>query len=465
MARVENFTHYLVKSLSSSEKSFIKKQIKGNEVHLISLLDDLYKTKICSNKEFRKLFNTKKYAKNLTQNKNYLRQKIINALILYKCGRIPKITKRQQLNVIDVLVEKGFLKKTIQLIDELLNECKKYEAFTIGYDLAVRARRIHSNNITFSLKTTDIKRYANERRYCLEQLTKIEQLANLNDIHLMAMEVDEKIKAITTQLKILNLEIEELPADYPYTAKRIFYYTKSELAKYKNEQEKRIFYLAKLVKLYNQYPHFIEREYTKYLVDSINYLNSLIVALDFKCFFVEHAEIIKQVKTLQNTAYVAENSRVYVLQFLFPQNALSNSGNFIAALKFANSYWSFLNTNKTKLSIQFVEASIIQISIAYLYNKNYTKPLDIIEPHIKSKNYQHQYNFRLIQLVSHYYLKNDFLMEHLFNSFVHFLKANDKKDAAKGIYILKKYIYNKMLIAMKNTDLEDFVWIKFHLLK
>lgn len=464
MAKEENFTHRLVKTLSSAERSYIKKQVKKNELHFAELLDDLYKTDVCNDRDFKKKFGSKNYVKNLSQNKNYLRFKIIDALVQHQRKHVPEIENRHQLDIIDILVERGFLKKTKQLVDDLLFKCKKYEDFLTAYHLAVKARRILSNNITSSLRTEDIKRYATERRYCLEQLGKVEQLASLNDIHITAMQKDEKIKAITNQLKILNLEMEILPEEYPYTAKRIFYYTKSELAKLKNEKQQRIFFLKKLVQLYKQYPHFIERDYTKYLVDCINYLNSLIKNTDYDSFFKEHFKIMEQLKKLQHTAYVAENSRVYVLQYLFPQNVFSNSGSFEDALKFADTYLTFLKTNEKKLSTQFIEASIIQISIAFLYNQNYEKTLDLIDTHHKSKNYKHQYTFRVIQIICHYYLKNDFLLDHLFNSFIHYLKTNIKKEAIAGIYQFKKHVRLKLLHNMKDDIIEDFTWIKFNFL-
>jgi len=465
MGRVESFTHHLVKTLSASEKSYIKKQVKGNKLHLVELLDDLYKTEVCSNKEFAKQFRSRKYAKNLTQNKNYLRRKIIDTLVIYQCNRSPEINKRHQLNTIDVLIEKGFFDKTKPLIDGLLNECKKYEAFTTGYDLAVKARRIHNNNISSSLSKEIIKHYADERRFFLDQLSKVEQMATLNDIHITQITESEKIKAITKQLKLLNLEVEVLPDDYPYNAKRIFYYTKSELAKLKNEQEKRIFYLGKLVQLYENYPQFIERGYTHYLVDCINYLNSLINNLEYDRFSNEHKKIMTQLEVLEKANHVSENSRLYVLKYLFPQNAFNDSGDFGGALTFAQSYLLFLKKKKRKLTKRFAEVSSIQIALAFLYNEIYDNALDIIEPHLKSKNYINQYAIRVIQIICHYYLKNEFLMDHLFSSFIHYLKTNDKKEAITGVNRFKKYILRNELHKIKNDVLEDFTWVKWEFLK
>jgi len=107
----KSFVHSLVRSLTKLEKAHIKRRIKKNEQHLLQLLEDLYKTEVCSNRHFVKKNSAKSYTKNLTQNKNYLRQKIISGLVQYNLKHSAEIEKRNLLNIITVLIEKGFLMK------------------------------------------------------------------------------------------------------------------------------------------------------------------------------------------------------------------------------------------------------------------------------------------------------------------------------------------------------------------
>jgi len=465
MSKAASFTHSLVRALSPLEKTYIKKQFKKNELHLAILLDDLYKTAPCSNKAFKKKYAEKRYAKNLTQNKNYLRRKIIDVLIKYQEKNIPEVEKRHQLNIISVLIQKGFLKKTKQLINTLLEKALQYEEFTTCYDLTVTLCNIYSNNVSFSLSAKEIKKYASDRRFYLDQLNKLEKLASLNDIHLTTMPEKEKIQALTAQLKALNLEGEDLPEDYPYTAKRIFYFTKSQLSKLKKQDDQGVFYLSKLIELYQSYPQLIEKDYTIFLIDCINYLNNILYNSNYKLFFIEHKKIMNEIAKLEHSSHLVDNSRLYVLQYLFPQFAYNNSGQIEEALAFTTAYLQFLEDHQKELSTQYFEASIIQISIALLYDEQFEKILDLTEPHVKSKIYSHQYTIRILQILCHHYLNNQLLIEHLFNSFIHYLKTVDQKDKIKGIHQLKKYIENKSLTKMKDQILEDFVWIQWQLLE
>ncbi len=461
MSKAENFTHSLVKALSLLEKTYIKKQFKKNELHLATLLDDLYKTELCSNKAFKAKYAHKGYAKNLTQNKNYLRRKIIDVLVKYQEKNIPEIEKRHYLNIISVLIQKGFFKKTKELINDLLVKANKYEEYTTCYDLATLLRKIYTNNVFFSLSKDEIKKNAADRRFYLDQLNKLEELASINDIHFTPMPDKEKIEAFSQQLKALHLEVEELPENYPYAAKRMFYFTKSQLAKLQGQHEQGIFYLSKLLALYQNYPQFIEKDYTIFLIDCINYLNSILYNSNYTLFFEEHQKIMQELSKLKSSSHLIDDSRLYVVQYLFPQFAYNNSGQLDKALKFTVAYHQFLKDHQTELSTQYLEASIIQIAIALLYNKQYEEMLDVIEPHLKSKIYAHQYTLRILQILSHHYLNNHLLIEHLFSSFLHYLKTVNQKEKTKGILQFKKSLEQQTVAQMKNAVVEDFVWIQW----
>jgi len=465
MSHSRNFVHHLVKTLTPLEKAYIKRQIKNNEVHLLQLLEDLYKTEVCNNKHFIKKYKTRNYTKNLTQNKNYLRQKIINALVQYGIKHSTEIEKRNLLNIITVLIEKGFLKKAKELLDDILVFAKKYEDYTTCYDLSIIIRKIYSSNISYSLSYKEIYKYAEDRRFYLKQLNRFETLARLNDIHLSSIDEREKIDSITSYLKKIKLfKLEALPKDYPYNAKRIFYFTKFELARLKKDVKTSNLYIRKNFELLQYYPHFIEKDISSYLVDSINFLNSFLSDGDYDSFFEEHQKIINQIEQLKQIVHSRDSYRLHILQYLFPQNAYNNCKKFNNALLFAIKYQQFIKNNKKDLSEHFIATSVSQIAIAYLYNQQFEKALDVIEPYAKTKIYTHQYTFRLLQILAHYFLKNDMLMPYLFNSFTHYLKTVEKKTQTKGILNLKKAIAKQSLKTMQNDVFENFFYLRWDVL-
>lgn len=468
MSKTRNFVHSLIKTLTPLEKAYIKRQIKSNEVHLLQLLEDLYNTKVCDNKQFIKKYKARKYTKNLTQNKNYLRQKIMDSLVQYRIKNTAEIKKRNLLNVITVLIEKGFFKKAKDLIDDVLIIANKYEDYTTCYDLSAIIRRIFSSKASHTLSPEEFKLHVEARKFYLKQLNRFEILAGLNDIHLSSINENEKIEALTNYLKKVKLfNLETLPEDYPYHSKRIFFYTKSELARLNKDIKTRNLYIVKIFKLYQYYPHFIEKDVSGYLVDSINYLNSFLGASEYDIFFDEHKKIINQINQIdqiKKVVFTKDIYRLHILQYLFPQNAYNNSEKFKNALSFAADYEHFIKKNKPDLSEHFLASSVTQIAIAYLYNRKFEKALDIIEPYAKTKIYMHQYTFRLLQILAHYFLKNAMLMPYLFNSFAHFLKTAEKKAQVKGMLKLKKALTKKTLKTLQNDTFENFFYVRWDVL-
>jgi len=465
MSNSKNFVHNLVKALTPLEKAYIKRQIKKNEVHLLQLLEDLYKTEICDNKEFIKKYSTKNYTKNFTQNKNYLRQKIINGLVKYGIKHSAEIEKRNLLNIITILIEKGFLKKAKEMIDRILSISLKYEDYTTCYDLSIIIRNIYGDNIAYSLSPEEMNDYAVSRRFYLKQLNRFETIAGLNDIHFLSINEKEKINNITSYLKKTKLyHLEALPEDYPYNAKRIFYYTKSELARLGKDAKTRNLYIAKIFKLLQNYPHFIEKDFSGYLVDSINYLNGFLSMGSYDSFFSEHQKIVDQIEQFKKTDRSKDRYLLNILQYLFPQNAYNNSEKYKNALSFVEEYQNFIESNKKDLSEHFIATSITQIAIAYLYNQKFDIALDVIEPYVKIKIYTHQYTFRLLQILCHYFMKNDMLMPYLFNSFSHYLKTVEKKEQNKGIQALKKALSQKKLATINDHTFENFFYLRWPLL-
>jgi len=466
VSKTRNFVHSLVKTLTPQEKAYIKRQIKNNEVHLLQLLEDLYKTEVCDNKHFIKKYKTRNYTKNLTQNKNYLRQKIMNSLVQYKIKKSAEIKKRNLLNSITILVEKGFFKKAKDLIDDVLLIANKHEDYTTCYNLSTITRQFFSSKVSHTLSPEEFNEHVEARKFYLKQLNRSETLAGLNDIHLSSIDENEKIEAITSYLKKVKLfKLESLPEDYPYNAKRAFYFTKSELARLKNDLKTSNLYVRKNFELLQNYPHFIEKDISGYLVDSINYLNSFLWTSDYISFFEEHQKIIEQINQLEKEVLLKDSYRLHILQYLFPQNAYNNSEKFNEALLFAEEYQHFIEKNKKDLSEHFIATSITQIAIAYLYNQKFEKAIDVIEPYAKIKIYMHQYTFRLLQILAHYFLKNDMLMPYLFNSFTHYLKTAEKKEQTKGILTLKKAIAKHTLKTMQNDTFENFFYLRWDVLK
>lgn len=111
MKRSTSFTFDLIKTLNSSEKTYIKKQIGTSGKHMLQLFSDLSKCDLYNKETFIKNNKGKSYIQNLSQNQTYLQKKIIEELINYRSKTVFEIEMYNKINEILVLIDKNFIKK------------------------------------------------------------------------------------------------------------------------------------------------------------------------------------------------------------------------------------------------------------------------------------------------------------------------------------------------------------------
>lgn len=463
-AMSRSFTFDLIKTLIPSEKAYIKQQIKSSGKHMCELFDDLNKCNSYEKDKFIIEYSDKEYVENLSQNQTYLRKKIVEALIIKRSDSIFEIKIHNQINEALVLIEKKFFKRAKKIIDQCINKALKIEDYVVCYDLVRIIFYAINNNIYFGLSKDEVNSYRKNRKFYLKQLKRMDKFAQLNDVYYNTSNISKQLKAYRkklNKLKVLNKD--DLPKKYPFTAKRIFYFSKAKVARLSGNQKEYIYFSKKIIDIFESKTHFILHFFTEFLGDAINFLNSLIEIRDYDTFFSKHQRITALINANEKKAYCLDDSLIYVIQYYFLQTAYNNDRQFGKAIQSTLEYSTFLEKNKGKLSNQFLARSSVEIAISYLYNKKYEKVITQIEPALNSKDYYSQYVGRIIYIIAHYILNNEFLIDSLFQSFFHYLKTVDKKDQITNIRKLKKYIKNKSLHQLKNQDFEDFVYIHWDL--
>jgi len=465
MDRSISFTFNLIKTLSPSEKAYVKRKISSGGKHLVKLFDDLNKSIVYQKDDFIKKNQKKEYITNLSQNQNYLSKKIVSALINYRSKSIFIIEIHDQINEALILIEKKFYRKSRKIIDSCIEKALYIEDYATCFNLTRIIFNSVNNNVYFSLSSKEINEYKICRRFYLTQMNRIVLFDELNDIYYNSPP-SEQLNAYKSKLKSLNVLDENLLSkEYPFTAKRVFYFSKAELAWLCNKLNKHVFFSKKIIDLYISDQKFVQLWFAEFLGDAVNYLNSLKRINDFNTFFEEHKRISKLIKANQKLSHSVDTSLIHVIDYFLPQTVYNNGRYFENSKKFADSYINFISKDRKKLSFHFIASSSCIISLAYLYNKFYNKTLEYLESALNSKNYNIQYAARLLQIITHYSLKNNLLLDHLFQSFYNYLKSVDKKEQIPNTRKLRKYTKNNTVHLLKNEDFEDFVYIHWDLFK
>lgn len=323
-----------------------------------------------------------------------------------------------------------------------------------------------NNKVHFGLTNEEWQYYRSSGNFYLMQLNRISKFRQLNEIFYSTLNDEAKLHAYRTKLKELDvLDKNDLPEEYPFVSKRIFYFSKAQIAKLSEESKEYVFFFKKIVDLYFFKNIPIQKKFSSFLLDSINFLGSLLETKNFDVFFKEHSKITGLIDEVKKSVHCSDDSLFYIIEYLFIQTAYNYSKHFEKSVQFANDYEIFLKKNEKKLASKFTARYTVGIASAYLYNKEYDKAITKIEPALNSKDYYSQYIGRILYIVSHYTLRNSFLLDSLFESFFYYLKTVDKKDQITNIRKLKKHVANKTVHLLKNEDFKDFVYIHWDLFK
>jgi len=447
----------LVKTLEPTEKAYIKKQFSANEKNLKQLFDDLNKTEVYNTEKFKVKHKSKTYINHLSQNNTYLRKKIINSLIQYNAKSIPEINQRHDLNVINVLIHKGLLDQAVKLIQQGLRKNEQLEQYMICYELCSLITNLSVDSVGYILPKNTLTAFKQKRRFYIKQLSLIEKFAEFTDIHHAQLSNEQKVVALKEKLIKLNLNnIEDLPEDYPFFTKRMFFFTKNEIAELQNNSQATLHLLEKCVNLHFERPHFLQNDYTPFLTDSLNFLNYLNLNSLFIKFFEIHKKVIDKIEEINNGSKFKNDfiTSYYVIKYYLYQLACNKSEQYQKAFSFSNEYFRFVK-NQKNLSDQFLAASRVAIAAANLNVQRFEETIDIINPIQNSKFYEYQYELRLIQIIAHYRLGNDLVLDSLFTSFIYYLKKQEKPEQAKAIRTLKKCIGTQNFDALQSVEFDE----------
>lgn len=461
MKKSTSFTYDLIRTLSPPEKTYVKKTIGSSSSKYLGLLfDDLCKYDFFQKEKFIEDNRDKPYIDNLCQNKNYLSKKIIEALISYRSKAVLEIEINEKINEALILLEKKFYKRAKKIIDGCLEKALSIEDYLTCCSLIdIIFRTVHTG-LYFRLSDCEINRYRTARDLYLTQLNRINKFTGLGNDLICQSNSIEKINAFQTKLKELGLTNKmDLPEDYPFVAKRIFYISKAYCERELGNKCLSISLMGKLIDLYKKDELFLALNFSSFLKDSTMYLGNMNCAHDYDNFFKAQFEILRFIKKIKPIRHHTNNTYIYYIKYLYPQSVLNNSRHFTKSIQLALKHKKFIDSKKNKLSSFYRAISSLEITLAYLYNHEYEQALTHLEPAFDSKDYIIQYGSRILKILIHHTLKDDFLLDSLFQSFTHYLKTVNKKDQIPSINKLKKHIKNNTVHLLKNEDFEDFIYI------
>lgn len=420
----------LIKSLSKSEKRYFKLQaaLQGGEKNYLKLFDLLDGMSDYDPQLVTKIYKEEKIVKNIAVVKNYLYQNILKSI------RSFYQKKSIQLQLADLLFEADFLdKKGLYLqSSKLLKKAKKLALDYHKTDVLIKIL-VHQINIAF---VNDKKIVSEVEQLCQELNTACEnwyyEISYWSKKSILFSWY--RVRAFSTSEK-LDEKLEQFafpkntPAlEYSFYAHLNFYQSTSYLARMRGNHQEAVLIYRKIIALWENQPLIIQEKPYQYKMHLSNFLGICINTnqLDDFEFYLKKFKALP----VQNFNEAGESfQNITYLELLYYMNVgqLAAAQSLVPEIEIGLKKYA----HKINKAREFIFYN--NITSLYFISQKYSDALDWLNKIVHdSKSAQRedlQQFARIMQLVLHYELNNDRVLDYLFQSTYRSLKRQRELQA------------------------------------
>ena len=439
----KDFLFVLIKSLSKSEKRqfkiFASRLETSSNTKFIELFNILDKSEGYDEKLILKSGVIKKVQ--LSNLKSYLYKQILVSIRLNIPSQNMRYQLREQIDFATILYNKGLYKQSLKILDKTKILALENDEKLMAYEIVEFEKLIESQYITRSIqgRADELVVQAKELNYQNTISSKLSNLSlQLYGIMLKTgyVKTDEEYKYIDTYF---NKHISKLDENkFGFREKYWFYnanlwrsfLVQDFLSSYK--------YAYKWVTLFYDHPSMISLNPVFFLKGNHYLLESLFM-LKYKSKFKEY--LLKLEETINDVKFPV-NDNIASLSFLYLYNNKLNyhilEGTFSESEYLIPEILHKLNLHSEHLDEHHEMLFFYKIASIYFGNEKYIECIFYLEKIISNKNLSMREDLmcfaRLLSLIAHYELGNDYYLENqLKNTYKFLLKMNDLHEVQKEI--------------------------------
>ncbi|MBA3899269.1 MAG: hypothetical protein H0X62_03515 [Bacteroidetes bacterium] len=443
----------LIKSLNKSEKRYFKiyseKHVIGNENKYVQLFEAIEKQNNYNGKKISdKLFSGQSLA-SFSVAKSYLHNLLLRSMASYHSGSSIDIKLSEYLAHVEFLYNKRLFAQCLKLIKKAKKKSYEYNEIvhTLGF---LWWQRAIFNETAFKDKSEEeVKNIYQEESLLIKKLwnsRKIETLFSEFYFRYTHQGIARNIEEVEMYKKMINHPLlEKVENALSFNAKNNFYNTHSFYCRATNDTENQYVFDKKRVELIEADPKFID----VYIHTYIDALQNLISATSM---LLKQDEFNRHLLKLISIKLKSDNLKIKV--FGFVNNILmlnySKTGDFKNSLPFLKQLEEGLEKYDEKIDQQ--SQLMFNYNIAYFYFVlgDYTKSLyrinKVIHNSTNDLRYEIQSLARIMNLILHYELNNQFLLEYMIKSTYRFLSKRNK------LYQMENFILGYI---RKSANLND----------
>lgn len=422
MAKKEEL-HLLIKSLSRSEKRYVKLFAPHNtdEANYMRLFDAIDGQEVYNEAKIRQKFNGEQFVKQLHVTKKYLRDMILSALRSFHASNSKDAELKQVLQNVELLFNKELYSICAAELNRAGRLADKYELVLGRIEVAAWRRKL--------VQATEQNDYRQIYRHVSEQVAATEMLVS-NNRHWEAMVAatwqtfDAKgcpaglKKAAAKRLKATTLESDVLKANTAY----ITHLSKGErkLA----EQE-----LINLIARLEQYEERLYESPAPY-ISTVNNLGSYLI---FSKRPMEALKLINKAKNTYAHFRITTEKRSLLKQIFRTYNLeleIYRDGNAGIApdFSFISETEKFITANKNKIPKDYLLLFWFQLAHIYFTAGNYDISIKWLNEILNNKfgkiRIDLQKHARILNLLVHFEQKNYFVLRYFTDSVRRFNKKH-----------------------------------------
>ncbi|TAH27149.1 MAG: hypothetical protein EAZ07_02645 [Cytophagales bacterium] len=461
MTKIKSKTLFdLIKSLSKNEKRYFKVLVSNSseaEDKKIILLFDLISNSEDLNKEINLTKSPSIKAAQIPNLKAYLFEKILQVLRMYHTTKIKDIQIREQIDYIQILIERRLYTSAQKCIDK----AKKMAQTHLNLELQLEILKIEKSLVMQNI--SDVK---NNVDNIVEEVQLLnQQINNINTFTNLSI----KLNSFYTKSGFIRDEKDDQRIK-DFFNKNISYYQEQELSIAEKINLYRLYigyyfflqdfnngyiYSKKLEEIFESEQPLIENMPDEY----IKALNNLLIA-QYKLFlytdFVATNQKLQSI-TSHPKVRINENIRIKLLKYFYTHeiNKFFMTGDFNSGVEI------IINQQGKELNLLIMmldkhSSLILNYKIACLHfgAGNYSQSIKTLHKIINSQEHDLREDLhcfaRIMNLVCHYELKNfDVIKHYIISTYRFLLKKDDLRLFQK--YVLK--FLKNLSLEMDNKDL------------
>lgn len=439
----KDFLFVLIKSLSKSEKRqfkiFASRLETSSNTKFIELFTILDKSEVYDEKLILKSGSIKKVQ--LSNLKSYLYKQILVSIRLNIPSQNIRYQLREQIDFATILYNKGLYKQSLKILDKTKQQAIENDEKHMAYEIVEFEKLIESQYITRSIqgRADELAVQAKELNYRNTISSKLSNLSlQLYGIMLKTgyVKSDEEYQYIDDYF---NKHIAKFDENKFGFREKYWYYNANLWRSFLVQDFLSCYKFAhKWVTLFYDTPNMIYLNPVFFLKGNHYLLESLFM-LKYKTNFKKY--LVQLEETIQDPKFPV-NDNIASLSFLYVYN---NKLNFhILEGSFAESEYLIpevlykMNQHSEHLDEHHEMLFYYKIACIYFGNEKYNESLLYLEKIIHNKNLTMREDLmcfaRLLYLILHYELGNDYYLENQLKSTYKFLlKMNDLHEVQKEI--------------------------------